>query len=136
MVTVGFVSVLFVNVSEPANVAKVPVVGKVTLVAPVNVLVYAKLPDDVTVAAALLATPVPPEAGDKVADKPAAVPVVFWLKVGQVNVPVLKSPDWGVPRIGVVNDGDVAKATTVPEPEVVYEVPQAEPVELGIPAPG
>jgi len=37
----------------------------------------------VTVADALLATPVPPEAGDKVADKPAAVPVVFWLKVGQ-----------------------------------------------------
>ena len=73
--------------------AKVPVVGNVTLVAPVSVLVYAKLPDDVTVAAALLATPVPPEAGDKVADKPAAVPVVFWLKVGQVNVPVLKLPD-------------------------------------------
>ena len=93
MVTVGFVSVLFVNVSEPASVAKVPVVGNVTLVAPVSVLVYAKLPDDVTVADASLATPVPPEAGDKVADKPAAVPVVFWLKVGQVNVPVLKLPD-------------------------------------------
>jgi hypothetical protein len=66
----------------------------------------------------------------------AAEPVVFWLKVGQVNVPVLKLPDVGVPRTGVVKLGDVAKATTVPEPVVLYEVPHAVPVELGIPAPG
>lgn len=66
----------------------------------------------------------------------AADPVVFWLKVGHVNVPVLKSPDCGVPRIGVVKLGDVANATTVPEPVVVYDVLHAEPVELGMPAPG
>jgi hypothetical protein len=65
-----------------------------------------------------------------------AVPVVFWLKVGHVNVPVLKLPDCGVPRIGVVKLGDVANATTVPEPVVVYDVPHAEPVEFGMPAPG
>ena len=66
----------------------------------------------------------------------AADPVVFWLKVGQVNVPVLKLPDCGVPRIGVVKLGDVASATTVPDPVVLYDVPHAVPVELGIPAPG
>ena len=66
----------------------------------------------------------------------AAEPVVFWLKVGQVNVPVLKLPDVGVPRAGVVKLGEVAKATTVPEPVVLYEVPHAVPVEFGIPAPG
>lgn len=66
----------------------------------------------------------------------AADPVVFWLKVGHVNVPVLKLPDCGVPKIGVVKLGDVANATTVPEPVVVYDVPHAVPVEFGIPAPG
>ena len=39
VVRVGEVSVLLVKVSEPAKVAKVPVVGKVTLVVPVRVLV-------------------------------------------------------------------------------------------------
>jgi hypothetical protein len=38
---VGVVNVLFVNVSVPPTVANVPVVGNVTLVAAVNVLVYA-----------------------------------------------------------------------------------------------
>jgi len=66
----------------------------------------------------------------------AAEPVVFWLKVGQVNVPVLKLPDVGVPREGVVKLGEVAKATTVPEPVVLYEVPHAVPVEFGMPEPG
>ena len=81
-------------------------------------------------------TPVPPLATARVADKPAAVPVVFWLKVGHVNVPVLKLPDVGVPSTGVTKVGDVANASTVPVPVVVYDVPQAEPVELPMPAPG
>ncbi len=58
--------VLLVKVSVPANVANVPVVGSVTFVVPVSVLVYAKLPEPVTVMAALLATPVPPLATGKV----------------------------------------------------------------------
>ena len=39
VVRVGLVSVLLVSVSAPASVASVPVVGNVTLVAPVNVRV-------------------------------------------------------------------------------------------------
>lgn len=67
--------------------------------------------------------PVPPEATASVEDKPAAVPVVFWLKVGHVKVPVLKLPDCGVPKIGVVNDG-LVESTFAPEPvEVVTPVP-------------
>ena len=65
-----------------------------------------------------------------------AVPVVFWLKVGHVNVPVLKSPDCGVPRIGVIRLGDVASTNVVPVPVVVYDAPQAVPVELCMTAPG
>jgi hypothetical protein len=63
---IGVVRVLLVKVSVPAKVANVPVVGNVTLVAPVSVRVYAKLPEPVTVIAALLDTPVPPFAGAKV----------------------------------------------------------------------
>ena len=44
-VIVGLVSVLLVNVSEPAKVAKVPVVGKVTFVVAVVVNVVAKAPE-------------------------------------------------------------------------------------------
>ena len=62
---IGVVSVLLVKVSVPANVANVPVVGKVTFVVPVRVLVYAKLPEPVTVIAALFDTPVPPLAAGK-----------------------------------------------------------------------
>ena len=40
------------------------------------------------------------------------------------------------PKIGVVNEGLVANATTVPLPVVEYDVPQADPVEFAIPAPG
>ena len=66
VVSIGLVSVLFVRVSVPANVANVPVVGKVTFVVPVRVLVYAKLPEPVTVIAALFDTPVPPLAAPRV----------------------------------------------------------------------
>jgi len=53
----------------------------------------------------------------------AAVPVVFWLNVGHVNVPVLKLPDVGVPSNGVTKVGEV-ESTTAPEPvEVVTPVP-------------
>jgi hypothetical protein len=51
-------------------------------------------------------------------------------------VAFVKVADVGVPNTGVTNVGDVSKATTVPVPVVVYDVPQADPVELGMPAPG
>ena len=69
--------VLFVRVSEPARVDRVPVVGNVTFVAAVRVRVYAKLPEPVTVIAALFATPVPPLAAGK-------VPVTFDAKLTKV----------------------------------------------------
>ena len=53
----------------------------------------------------------------------AAEPVVLWLNVGQVNVPVLKLPEVGVPSNGVTSVGDVS-STTEPEPvDVVEPVP-------------
>ena len=72
--------------------------------------------------------PVPPEATASVADSPAAVPVVLWLNVGQVNVHVLKLPDCGVPKIGVVNDGLVDSTF---EPLPVEEVTPVPPLATG-----
>jgi hypothetical protein len=101
--------VLLVSVSEPVKVANVPVVGNVTLVAPVRVLVYAKLPDDVTVADALFATPVPPLAGPKV---PARVtePVVDVLGVKPA---ILVWKDVTPDATAVVHCGAVAPEFTV-----------------------
>jgi hypothetical protein len=45
LLKIGFVRVLFVNVSLPASVARVPVVGAVTFVAPVVVNVNEFAPD-------------------------------------------------------------------------------------------
>jgi hypothetical protein len=64
---------------------------------------------------------VPPEVKAKVADSPAAVPVVFWFRVG--NVQFVSVPEDGVPSAGVTSDGEVER-TTEPEPvEVVAPVP-------------
>lgn len=72
-------------------------------------------------------TPVPPF---KTGNVPVT-PVVKGKPVALVNV-----AEVGVPKMGVTNVGLVAKATTVPVPVVLYEVPQAVPVEFPIPAPG
>ena len=61
----GLVNDLFVNVSAPANVAKVPVIGSVTFVTAVVVNVVAKAPDVVkfppkVIVLSELFTPVPP----------------------------------------------------------------------------
>lgn len=72
---------------------------------------------------AAVVAPVPPEATASVADSPAAVPVVFWLNVGHVNVPVLKLPDAGVPSAGVTSDGLVDKTTDPVPVELVTPVP-------------
>jgi hypothetical protein len=65
VVSTGLVNVLLVNVSAPANVDKVPVVGKVTDVVAVDVNVVAKAPDVVklppkVIVLPVLSTPVPP----------------------------------------------------------------------------
>jgi hypothetical protein len=64
-VSTGDVRVLFVSVSVPARVARVPVVGRVTLVVAVAVIVVAKAPDVVkspprVIVLPVFATPVPP----------------------------------------------------------------------------
>ncbi len=56
----------------------------------------------------------------------AALPVVFWLSVG--NVQFARFPDVGVPKIGVVSDGLVDK-TLLPEP--VEEVTPVPPLATG-----
>ena len=91
VVNVGEVNVLFVNVSVPANVASVPVVGNVIFVAAVLVNVEAKPPD-----------------------------IANEALVGIVNVPSLPVIDKpfivvavASPNIGVVNDGDT-KFANVP----------------------
>ena len=87
----GVVNVLFVNVSVPANVASVPVVGNVIFVAAVLVNVEAKPPD-----------------------------ITNEALVGIVNVPALPVIDKpfivvavASPNIGVVNEGDT-KFASVP----------------------
>ena len=51
----------------------------------------------------------------------AAVPVVFWFNVG--NVQFAKLPEAGVPKLGVISVG-VSDNTTAPEPvEIVEPVP-------------
>ena len=75
--------------------------------------------------------PVPPEAIASVLERPAAVPVVFWFSVG--NVQFARLPDWGVPKIGVVNDGLVNDGlvdnTLLPEP--VEDVTPVPPLATG-----
>ena len=79
-------------------VVKVPLVGNVTLVAPVRVLVYAKLPDPVTVIAALFDTPVPPLAAGRV----PVTPVVSGKPVRLVATPLAGVPSKGATRVNAV----------------------------------
>ena len=66
----GVVKVLLVNVSAPSSVLSVPVVGRVTLVAAVDVNeispepAVAKLPPFIVIVLVPLLTPVPPYVGD------------------------------------------------------------------------
>ena len=72
------------------------------------------------VAVIVVAATVPPERLVAVVAV-AALPVVFWLSVG--NVQFAKLPEEGVPKAGVVNVGEVDR-TTEPEPvELVTPVP-------------
>ena len=95
MVTVGLVSVLLVNASEPAKVANVPVVGNVTLVAAVAVRVSEYAPDVARVA---------PSAMVSVADV-----------AGVVNATLLMLVAVATPSTGVTNVG-VLSSTILPVP--------------------
>jgi hypothetical protein len=99
---------------NPVQFVKVPLVGVPSRgVTSVGLVDRTLLPVPV-----LVVTPVPPDVTANVADKPAAVPVVFWLNVGQVNVPVEKLPDVGVPNTGVTSVGLVER-TLFPDPVLV-----------------
>jgi len=61
-----------------------------------------------------VASPVPPEVTASVAERPAAVPELFWFKVGKVQL--AKFPDVGVPSIGVISVGEVSTTNFEPVP--------------------
>lgn len=83
-----------------AVVASVPLTGSVTDVVLLTVNVVAKLPEIVSVDAALFATPVPP----------LAVPSVPVIPVVSGNpVQLLRRPEAGVPNAGVTSVGDAQK---------------------------
>lgn len=87
-----------VNAVTVGNLAKVPEVGKVTLVDPVRVRVPEKAP---------AVAKVPPSAIDSVADVAGAVIVTLLTEVAVAT-----------PIFGVVSDGPVER-TTLPEPVLV-----------------
>ena len=90
--------------------------------APGNVIVVLSVPANVS---ELEAVSVLPSAMVSVALVAGAVMATLFTLVAEAT-----------PSVGVVKEGEVANATTVPEPVVEYDVPHAEPVELAIPAPG
>ena len=103
--------------TDPPVVAKVPEVGKVTLVVPVIVNVVPNAPDIVNVDAALLAIPVPPYAG----------PITDPFHVPLEKVPPETVPDSVGPEIlGLV------PRTIEPEPVVVLPNTVIIPVTAGI----
>jgi flavoprotein len=108
VVKVGAVNVLFVRVSTPANVAKVPAVGRVTDVAPVEVSVVANAPEVAKVEAAR----------DKVAAE-------------FVTVTLFKDVAVATPNVGVVNVGAVRVLfVRVSTPANVAKVPAVGSVTL------
>jgi len=118
-VSVGLVKILLVKVSVPAKVAKVPVVGSVTVVAAAEVNVVENAPEVVrfppsVIIFPVLATPVPPLA-------PGKVPVTPVVKGKPVKF--VATPEVGVPRTGVTSVGEVDKTTPPVPVEVVTPVP-------------
>jgi len=109
VVSVGAVNVLFDSVSEPANVANVPVVGKVTLVAAVEVNVVAKAPDCVKLPAV-----------ENVVWSPIVKVALF---VGCVNVILFTLVAVATPRVGVVIVGAVNVLFVSVSVPVIVEYP-------------
>ena len=84
---IGVVKVLLDNVSEPASVASVPVVGRVNPVVPVDVKVIALAPEVIKD---------DPSANVKVAPVAGAVIVILFMLVA------VATPNTGVTRVGEV----------------------------------
>ena len=106
-VIIPLFNVLFVSVSLPAKVAKVPVVGKVTPVVAVAVKVVVKAP---TVARA------EPLAKVKVALDAGAVIATLLIEVAEAT-----------PKVGVVKVGEILKASTpVPDSSLMMLAKSAE----------
>jgi len=132
VVKVGAVRVLFVRVSTPANVAKVPAVGSVTLVRPVEVKVVAKAPAVANVVAAR----------DKVAaefvtvtlfkEVAVATPNVGMVNVGAVRVLFVRVSTPArvakVPAVGRVTDVALVDAKVVAKAPICASVPAVEKV--------
>jgi hypothetical protein len=89
-------NVLFVSVSLPALVARVPVVGSVTPVVAVAVRVVAKAPAVIR-------------------EEPSAK-VKVALVAGAVRATLLREVAEATPKVGVVKVGEIVKAST-PEPD-------------------
>ena len=104
-----------VAIGKPVALVKVPLDG-----VPKAPPFTTDAPADPSGTANAVATPVP------IPDTPVAI--------GR-PVALVSVTDEGVPKAGVTRVGEVDNATS-PAPVVLYEVPQAVPVELGIPAPG
>ena len=141
-VNVGLVKVLFVKVSVPAKVAKVPVVGKVTVVAAVLVKVVAKAPEVVkfppkVIVLVPLSTPVPPLAPGKIPDTPD-VKLVAGIAV-QEPTPLASEvntfPAPGVPpsisRVPVIFTlPPTLRSLSIPAPPATFNAPVVEEDEL------
>jgi hypothetical protein len=110
VVKVGAVNVLLVRVSTPARVDKVPAVGKVTLVPPVEVKVVAKAPVVANVEAAK----------DKVAAELVTVTLFKDVAVATPNVGVVKV---GAVRVLFVRVSTPARVARVPVVGSVTDVP-------------
>ena len=127
-VSEGFVKVLLVNVSAPVKVAKVPEVGKVTVVAAVAVRVCENAPLKVTLPAVVK---VDPSANVKVD------PVAGWVKVNLLMVVAVAAPKVGVVMVGFVRDGfvkvllvNVSAPVKVAKVPVVGKVTEVAPVAV------
>ena len=141
-VMVGLVKVLFVKVSVPAKVAKVPVVGKVTVVAAVVVNVVAKAPEVVksppnVMVLFPLSMPVPPLAPVKIPATPdvktvdgiaAQLATPLASEVNTLLAPGVPPAILRVPFTTALPP--TFKFSTIPTPPATFKAPVVEEVEL------
>ena len=113
----GLVNVLLVNVSVPARVARVPVVGNVTFVVLVVVSVSEYAPDVIKEA---------PSAMVKVADVAGAVIATLLMEVA------VATPNTGVTKVGLVSTTNFVPVPVCEAMEVVLPTLVMTPVKLAL----